>query len=75
MNDKEANKIRLSDRILSSLELAVEQKDVAISELLKRALDLAMTRNSGGEEFVERRMYPEEIDKALQNLHSISGDD
>ena len=75
MNEQETNKIRLSDRILSALELAVEQKDVAISELLKRALDLSMTRNSGGEKFVERRMYPEDIDKALQNLHSISGDD
>ena len=75
MNDKETNKIRLSDRILSALELAVEQKDVSISELLKRALDLSMTRNAGGEEFQERRMYPEDIDNALRNLHSISGDD
>ena len=75
MNDQESAKIRLSDRILSALQLSVEQKDVDISELLKRALDLSMTRNSGGEDFVERRMYPEEIDAALQNLHSISGDD
>ena len=58
MNDQESAKIRLSDRILSALQLSVEQKDVDISELLKRALDLSMTRNSGGEDFVERRMYP-----------------
>ena len=75
MDYNETDKIRLSDRILSALQLSVEQKDVDISELLKRALDLSMTRNTGGQEFIERRMYPAEIDQALQNLYSIRGED
>jgi len=66
-----SDKIRLSDRILSSLQLALEQEDVKLSELLSRALELAMTRNTGGGEFIERRDYPPEIEKAMDQLHDL----
>ncbi len=63
--------IRLSDRILSALELSLEQDDIKISELLTKALDLAMTRNTGGGEFVERRDYPTEIEAAMGILNDL----
>lgn len=63
--------IRLSDRILSALELALEQGDVKISELLTRALEQSMTRNTGGGEFVERRDYPPEIEHAMNRLFEL----
>ena len=66
-----ADKIRLSDRILSSLQLALEQEDVKIAELLTRALELSMTRNTGGGEFIERRDYPPEIEKAMDTLNDL----
>ena len=53
MGDKQAT--RLSDRILYALELALDQNDVSISETLTRALEMSMTRNTGGGEFIERR--------------------
>lgn len=69
MLDRE--QIRLSDRILSALDLALEQKDLKISELLTRALEHSMTRNTGGGEFVERRDYPPEIEDAMSRLYSL----
>lgn len=63
--------IRLSDRILSALELSLEQNDLKISELLTRALEHAMTRNTGGGEFVERRDYPPEIEAAMTKLYTL----
>ena len=63
--------IRLSDRILSALELALEQDDLKISELLTRALEQAMTRNTGGGEFIERRDYPPEIERAMDKLYAL----
>ena len=63
--------IRLSDRILSALELALEQDDLKISELLTRAMEQAMTRNTGGGEFIERRDYPPEIEKAMDKLFAL----
>lgn len=65
------NQVRLSDRVLFALELALEQKDVAIAEILVRALDLSMTRNTGGGEFIERRDYPREIETALDKLRDL----
>ena len=62
---------RLSDRILSALELALEQEDIKISELLTRALEQSMTRNTGGGEFVERRDYPPEIEEAMSRLFDL----
>ncbi|MDP7141776.1 MAG: hypothetical protein QF692_08110 [Alphaproteobacteria bacterium] len=63
--------LRLSDRILFALEKALEQEDIEVSEQLINALDLSMTRNTGGGEFVERRVYPSDIDKAMEKLNTI----
>lgn len=59
---------RLSDRILFALELALEQGDLAISELLTRGVEMSMTRNTGGGEFVERRDYPADLEEAMKKL-------
>jgi hypothetical protein len=59
---------RLSDRILSALELAVSQKDKEAGRLLAQALEQSMTRNSGGGEFVERRTYEDKITEILDEL-------
>ncbi|MCB9991887.1 MAG: hypothetical protein H6867_11070 [Rhodospirillales bacterium] len=71
-DDFENNRyIRLSDRILFALEMALNQEDVEIAEALVRALEMAMTRNTGGGEFVERRDYPPEIETALDKLAAL----
>ncbi len=62
---------RLSDRILSALELAIEQKDLSIAETLRQALDQSMTRKSGGGQFVEKRNYPESMEKAMDELRQL----
>lgn len=67
----DTDRIRLSDRILSALELALEQDDVKIAELLVRAMEQAMTRNTGGGEFIERRDYPPEIERAMDKLYAL----
>ena len=64
-------RIRLSDRILNALDLALQQEDVYISEMLVKALEVAMTRNTGGGEFIERRDYPPEMEDALNRLADI----
>ncbi|MGB0719549.1 MAG: hypothetical protein ACPGRX_03695 [Bdellovibrionales bacterium] len=71
MEPLDKDRIRLSDRILSGLELALEQDDLKIAELLTRALEMAMTRNSGGGEFIERRNYPPEIERAMDRLYDL----
>ncbi len=71
MSDLSREQIRLSDRILSALELSLEQDDVKIAELLTRAMELAMTRNTGGGEFVERRDYLPEIEDAMSKLYEL----
>ncbi|MCB1720727.1 MAG: hypothetical protein H6860_05675 [Rhodospirillales bacterium] len=71
MEKDDKDVIRLSDRILSALELALEQNDLKISEILTRALEQAMTRNTGGGEFIERRDYPSKIERAMDKLHSL----
>lgn len=71
MDQEDKDFIRLSDRILSALELALEQDDLKISDLLTRAMEHAMTRNTGGGEFIERRDYPPEIEKAMDKLHTL----
>jgi hypothetical protein len=75
MDIDERSKIRLSDRILSALELALEQDDVRIAELLTSAMELSMTRNTGGGEFIERRDYPPEIEKAMDKLQKLKKND
>jgi hypothetical protein len=69
MGDKLAT--RLSDRILFALELALEQGDIPISESLTRALEMSMTRNTGGGEFVERRDYPAAMEEAMKILSDL----
>ena len=71
MNEMNRETIRLSDRILSALELALDQDDLKLAELLTRALELAMTRNTGGGEFIERRDYPPEIEEAMNKLYDL----
>lgn len=68
-NAKQAT--RLSDRILSALEVALDQNDVHIAETLTRALEMAMTRNTGGGEFVERRDYPADMEIAMKKLSEL----
>ena len=65
------NKDRLSDRILYAVELALEQQDLELSEALNKALELSMTRNTGGGEFIERRDYPREIESAITQLREL----
>ena len=62
---------RLSDRIFSALDLAIQQEDVAIAELLLPALERSMTRNAGGGEFVERRNYPKELVEVIDRLDKL----
>lgn len=71
MEETEKDFIRLSDRILSALELALEQDDLKIAELLVRAMEQSMTRNTGGGEFIERRDYPPEIERAMDKLYEL----
>ena len=67
----ERQRIRLSDRILSALDLALDQKDVDLSELLTQALEMSLTRTAGGGEFIERRDYPPEIEVAMNRLSEL----
>lgn len=71
MDKAEHDQIRLSDRILNALNLSLEQEDLKISELLTQALEMAMTRSTGGAEFVERREYPPEIEEAMEKLSKL----
>ncbi len=71
MSNISLEKLRLSDRILTALELAVEQEDAQIGEILHKALDLSMTRNTGGGEFIERRDYPLNIEDTLDKLDAL----
>ena len=70
MNKTGFSRIRLSDRILFSLQLALEQEDLRIAELLKTALELSITRQISAD-FVERRDYPPELDKAMQQYYEL----
>ncbi len=66
-----ANKTRLSDRILFAMELAIEQEDLETAEILNSALEMSMTRKTGGGDFVERREYPIYIETTLQQLRDL----
>lgn len=74
MTETALNKARLSDRIFYALQLANDQKDVQIAETLISALDMAMTRNTGGGEFVERRDYSVEYMNEIDRLNKIKGE-
>ena len=62
---------RLSDRILYALQLAIEQKDLAVSEILNKALEESLTRKAGGKGFVERREFTAEYELVMQKLNSL----
>lgn len=62
---------RLSDRILYALQLALEQKDLKIAEILNKALEDSLTRKAGGKGFVERREFTAEYDAAMQKLKEL----
>ena len=71
---KNINELRLSDRILFALDLALYQKDFKVAEALSKALEMSMTRNTGGGAFVERRDYPPEIEDALDRLIALKAE-
>jgi hypothetical protein len=71
MDETNLNKYRLSDRIFYALQLAVDQKDVQVASDLVHVLELAMTRNSGGGEFVERRDFPAEVESLLDKARAL----
>ena len=71
INLDERQKIRLSDRIVNALDLAVEQEDIKVAEKLNQALELSMTRNTGGGDFIERREYPPEIEQVIERFEAL----
>ncbi|MBE2191300.1 MAG: hypothetical protein KDJ26_04300 [Alphaproteobacteria bacterium] len=71
MQDSSLSSLRLSDRIFFALQLAIQQKDSHTADVLVKALELSMTRNSGGGDFVERRDYPPEIEEVLKKLREL----
>ena len=62
---------RLSDTILTALILALEQKDIVVSEILKSALEMVMTRGAGGKDFVERREFTDGVQDALIRFDAL----
>jgi hypothetical protein len=62
---------RLSDKILDAFKLALEQKDVAIAGLLNSALEMAITRGSGGRDFIERREFSNELETAIDKFEAL----
>lgn len=74
MTDSIKNKDRLADRVFDALLLALEQNDIEIADMLVRAMELAMTRNTGGGEFVERRDYTAELEQALAKLKALKAE-
>lgn len=62
---------RLSDRIVHALELAVEQGDADISLVLAGALEMALTRQAGGQGFKERRDYSDAMLKLVERAKSV----
>lgn len=62
---------RLSDKILEALQVALKQEDVLIAQILTDALEMSMTRNTGGGEFIERRNYPKEVEDAMAKLRAL----
>lgn len=71
MDETNLNKHRLSDRVFYALQLAVDQKDGQVANALVHVLELAMTRNSGGGEFVERRNFPEDVEALLDKARAL----
>ena len=61
---------RLGDRVLHALELALDQQDLDVSELLGKALETALTR-FGGKDAVEHRPVPEPFLAAFDRLDRL----
>lgn len=71
LTQSQKNYQRLSDLVVQAMRLALDQKDVAIADILSRALEMSLTRNAGGRGFIERREMSGEIDKALDDLIAL----
>ena len=71
----EENYKRLSDHVLRSIELAIEQEDTDIAESLVSIMDKVMTRGAGGVDFNERRDYPPEMEAALSKLAALKAEE
>ncbi|MDD9901300.1 MAG: hypothetical protein OXT65_10005 [Alphaproteobacteria bacterium] len=63
--------LRLSDRILVALQLSLSQRDIAISELLMRSLEMSVTRGAGGRGFIERREISDDFESAMAALDEL----
>ena len=65
-----ADERRLGDRILGAFNLALDQDDLEVAELLERAFEAAMTR-FGGEGVTELRDIPEGMERAYERLDAL----
>lgn len=65
-----AEERRLSDRILSALELAIDQEDLGVAEHLAKALEEALTR-FGGPGVPDRRELPDDMLVVLDRLDHL----
>jgi hypothetical protein len=61
---------RLSDKILAAFNQACEQGQIAVAELLVRALELALTRE-GGANRVDKRERMEPVIAAYERLRAL----
>ena len=61
---------RLGDRIVYALQLALDQGDLEVSELLERALESVMTR-FGGPDKVETRDVPDEMIEVFDRIDEL----
>ncbi|GAB5388578.1 MAG: hypothetical protein Alpg2KO_15460 [Alphaproteobacteria bacterium] len=66
--------VRLNDQILTALHTAIEQGDEAIARHLKTALELGLTRLTGGPGFVERRDVPQDVERAFKAFAELEQD-
>lgn len=63
--------VRLSDHVMGALDIALDQKDILVAEKLFSVLEVVMTRNAGGQDFVERREFPEKVNESLNRLMAL----
>jgi hypothetical protein len=63
--------VRLADWILDALKVALDQKDLAVADLLMSALELTMTRGAGGKDFTERRDFSAEVEEAMNQRDAL----
>ena len=65
-----ADERRLGDRILAALNLALDQDDLEVADLLERAFEATMTR-FGGPGVTELRDIPEGMEHAYERLDAL----